>query len=90
MLLLESSSEPAVIAPPLSEREAHQIDQSSSLSERERESSHAKRVGELREEKEGCENECEKTSQSANALKFPRPANFFFNSCLFGFFTQLL
>ena len=37
MLLLESSSEPAVIAPPLSEREAHQIDQSSSLSERERE-----------------------------------------------------
>ena len=50
--------------------------------ERKRESSRAKRVGELREEKEECENECdcvcEKTSQSANTLKFPRPANFFF------------
>ena len=41
MLLLESSSEPAVIAPPLSEREASPLSEreASSLSEREREQS---------------------------------------------------
>ena len=95
MSLLESLSEQAVTAPPSSKREAHQRDQSSLSSQRkrERESSHAKRGGELWEEKEGCENECEcvyeKTFQSANVLKFPRPANFFLIRAFFSFFTRL-
>ena len=94
MSLLESLSEQAVTAPPSSKREAHQRDQSSLSSQRkrERESSHAKRGGELWEEKEGCENECDCVYEKSKRqrAKIFKARNFFLLICNFFSFFILI